>query len=517
MSKMYGWFGRSCRWVGKAEVRKCLEILMTLIILSMTIFNFSGKVMADTIDASQVDPLLTAAEAEAGADMEAAAGTGMEAETGAGDEEAAGGQLSEAANRVKHLQEQLTQMTSASIDSNVSKFTDMEVHWSRQVVGKLTGLGIIAGYDGKFWPGNPVQVDQFIKMSVMAMGYKIEQGIDYWAQPYIDIALSEGIVEKGEFVDYKQPLTREQMARIAVRTVLKLEPKPDNQNEQYIRYKISDFDSIGTKYKQYVLNGYKLGLIQGSGGKYRPQDTLTRAEAAAVIIRILDATERKPTKPASEEDRFPWEINYPSDEELARMYKNPDIPERLYTRLADSDEGEVAISKAHHKFLCRGGGLASLPAEYWAEFAEGLMEVCNNIDYRNSTSEFKDNMKKYFNTTTNTSLWSYKGKSWLSPDEYIEEYTKDFVENTVIEEAKFLTDPTLVYFGGIGYFRVRGTLYFKFSEPTNSNWIWYGSTVGEWHQVDIEIDFSCTLKAEPILKKVTQLESAILLEDDIDV
>jgi len=292
MGNMYRWFGRSCRWFGKVKVRKYLEILMPLIIFSMTIFNFPGKVMADSLEPAAEDVVETAEGAETGVDIE---------EVEEGGEGAAEEQLSETIYRMKPLQEQLAQMDAIAIEGNVNKFADMDKHWSRQVVGKLTGLGIITGYDGKFWPGNPVQADQFIKMSVMAIGYKIDQGTDYWAQPYIDAALSEGLVEKGEFSGYNKPLTREQMARIIVRTALKVDEKPDDQYDPYIIGKVSDYEQIADNLKQYVLDSYKLGLIQGSGNKFRPKDTLTRAEAAAVIIRILDTAERKPTAPGEDE------------------------------------------------------------------------------------------------------------------------------------------------------------------------------------------------------------------------
>jgi len=64
---------------------------------------------------------------------------------------------------------------------------------------------------------------------------------------------------------------------------------------------MSDYEEISDDLKQYAIDGYRLGLVQGSGEKFRPKDTLTRAEAAAVIIRILDVTERKPTAPSKDE------------------------------------------------------------------------------------------------------------------------------------------------------------------------------------------------------------------------
>lgn len=205
--------------------------------------------------------------------------------------------------RIKPLLEQLAEMDDATIDTYVNKFNDMGEHWSRRAVGKLTGLGIINGMtNDKFMPNAPVQADQFIKMCILAMGYKVEPGTDCWAQPYIEAALDEAIVEKGEFSDYNRPLSREEMARIIVRTTLKIDAAPDAKYDQYLKGKIIDYPEISDSLKQYVLDAYKLGLLMGMGnGRFSPKSPMTRAEASTVIIRILDRTERKPVKPGEDE------------------------------------------------------------------------------------------------------------------------------------------------------------------------------------------------------------------------
>lgn len=211
------------------------------------------------------------------------------------------GENSEAAYRIKPLQDKLAALNAAEIDAALAAYSDMGFHWSRKVVGKLASLDIIAGAYGKFLPNNPVQADQFIKMTVCAMGYKIERGTGYWAQPYIDVSIKEGIVIKGEFTDYKKPLTREQMARIIVRTTLKVDAKPDSKYDRYIIGKLNDYYAITDGLKQFVLDGYSMGMIAGFDNRFNPKDTLTRAEAAAVIIRFLDVTERKPMQPGTGE------------------------------------------------------------------------------------------------------------------------------------------------------------------------------------------------------------------------
>lgn len=251
-------------WPGEIVFKKWFEVLLTIVILSIAATCIPGSVSAEEI--------------------------GIQAET-----------LNDTAYRIKPLQDKLAILSTDEIDAVLKAYGDMGSHWSRQVVGKLTGLDIIAGVNGKFLPNGLVQADQFIKMAVRIMGYKIEQGTEYWAQPYIDTALKEGIILKGEFTDYKKALTREQMARIIVRTTLKVNAKPDSKYDQYIIGKVNDYPTITDSLKQYVIDAYKLGLITGSDNKFKPKDTLTRAESAAVIIRFLDAAERKPMQPGAGE------------------------------------------------------------------------------------------------------------------------------------------------------------------------------------------------------------------------
>ncbi len=305
---LHGW--RTCqRWYRTKVYRKWIEVLLIIMVMNAAALYVPAGVSAEVIDAGALVKgagiVILAEEGGEGAATKTAGTGALTENAGMGilDKEAGTGDVetSEAAYRIKPLQDKLAEMDTSAVEGYANRYTDMERHWSRTVVGKLTGLDIIAGFNGRFMPGEAVQADQFIKMAVMAMGHRIEQATGYWAQPFIDTALKEGIVMKGEFTDYKLPLTREQMARIIVRTALKADKRPDVQYDKYLIGKISDYAKISDDLKQFVLDGYKIGLVQGSSGKYNPGSTLTRAEAAAVIIRILDVSERKPAAPGSDE------------------------------------------------------------------------------------------------------------------------------------------------------------------------------------------------------------------------
>ena len=205
--------------------------------------------------------------------------------------------------RIAALQDKLSQISQVKIDETLKGFSDMEKHWSRQNVGKLSILEIVDGMpDGTYKPENPIQVDQFVKMTVCVMGFKPGQGAKYWAQPYIDTAMEQKILSSGEFADYTKNITRQEAARIILKAVLLKEAAPDFKMDALVRSKIRDYPQIADADKQSVLSVYELGLMSGMpDGTFKPAGNLTRAEAAAVIMRYLDVKDRKPFTPAADE------------------------------------------------------------------------------------------------------------------------------------------------------------------------------------------------------------------------
>lgn len=268
-------YGRRFVWydqpVGRPVMRKCAEIVLAVIIFSIL--------------ALLVPVRCYAAGSEEGYEAEA--------------------YENEISYRVKPMQEKLRAMRDEEIDSILGSYGDMQSHWSRREVGMLSLLGIINGYNGRFYPDDPVQVDQFLKMTVRSMGFAPGENTKYWAQNYIDIALQQKLIAKSEFDDYRRPITREEATRIIVKATLLKEEfpynDPYNNPDNLVRSKIKDYAKIKDENKQYVLMSYEIGLIRGSGGLFRPADTLTRAEAATIMIRYLNDSSRVPFTPAEDE------------------------------------------------------------------------------------------------------------------------------------------------------------------------------------------------------------------------
>jgi len=191
--------------------------------------------------------------------------------------------------RMKNILEQLNGVTSRDIKTALDKFSDAGNHWAKDSIGQLTHLGIIGGYpDGTFKPSQNIQVDEFIKLTVTAMGYKPGMGNGYWAEPVIEIAKDEKLIGENEFTNYRRPITRQEMAKIITNAVLTKEEAPDSNYLAYMRSFIKDYGKTTDQYKNHVLTAYGMGLIGGYPDKeFKGLNNSTRAEASVVIMRFL--------------------------------------------------------------------------------------------------------------------------------------------------------------------------------------------------------------------------------------
>ena len=163
--------------------------------------------------------------------------------------------------------------------------------WFFRDVLTLTSKSVVSGYDdGTFKPDKDVDRDEFIKMVITALGFtniKSEEG--YWAELYIKKAEELGLINSSEFSVFDQAITREEMSRIIVRAM------SESFIEGLDKYKngIKDFDRITYEYQDDVLSAYGKGIIAGfPDGMFKPKNTTTRAQAATVIVRLLDSSQR---------------------------------------------------------------------------------------------------------------------------------------------------------------------------------------------------------------------------------
>lgn len=167
--------------------------------------------------------------------------------------------------------------SSATPSVAVRTFFDVREHWAKDSVEKAVQKGYVDGYeDGTFRPDLSVTRAEFIKMTVQGMKLQTaaQASGDNWYTPFVNAAVSAGIHRWSDFStgDWNTPITRQEMARIAVRATDPMLQKPEVRMDD----------------RSFMYNATKKGLIQGlAGGELGPDKSTTRAQSVTIIERIL--------------------------------------------------------------------------------------------------------------------------------------------------------------------------------------------------------------------------------------
>lgn len=175
-------------------------------------------------------------------------------------------------------------------------FSDVKpTDWYSENVNLLVKMGGISGYpDGTYRPNNHMTKAEFITSLISSLGFRnLAKTGSHWASGYVAKAESINIVDKSWFKDIDKPISRYDMSRIISSTLTyRSESTPSNINE----YKslIRDYNKIqNTTLSQSVLETYVKGIVSGyPDGSFYGDRTLTRAEAATVVVKVLDESKR---------------------------------------------------------------------------------------------------------------------------------------------------------------------------------------------------------------------------------
>jgi len=165
----------------------------------------------------------------------------------------------------------------------------------QKTVANAYEYGLMNGKnDGRFDPTGNMLISEAITVaarvhSIYATGSENFKQGDPWYQVYIDYAIKNGIIKSGDFPDYSKKATRAEMAYIFSRALPEEEFPPLNTVNA-----VSDVTSA-TPYRESILTLYKAGIVEGSGENraYNPANNVTRAEAAAIIARVILPETRK--------------------------------------------------------------------------------------------------------------------------------------------------------------------------------------------------------------------------------
>ncbi|OUS74979.1 hypothetical protein B1748_19860 [Paenibacillus sp. MY03] len=174
------------------------------------------------------------------------------------------------------------------------EFSDMDGHWSQQIVKKAASLKLIQGYpDGKFRPDQGVTRAQFAVMlanalklntTVTAPAFTDSEQIPGWAREAVAGAAAAGLIngyEDGSF-HANAIVTRAQMA-VMLQRALRIEAATGDAE------RFADHGDIPVWARPAVEALRASGLIEGRGGnRFAPNAETSRAEAAAMLLAMLE-------------------------------------------------------------------------------------------------------------------------------------------------------------------------------------------------------------------------------------
>lgn len=180
--------------------------------------------------------------------------------------------------------------------SDVDIFSDIEnVSWAKPSINYLHLKGIISGVgDGKFAPQKSILREEFAKMIVGALGVYDENAMSEfddsqfsdWHYSYISSAYYANLMNGVSNYEFGvgKVVTRQDFALVCARAL----------NLKDCISTFNDNESISDYAKGAVGAMQNLGIMQGDGDNiFRPNDPVTRAEAAKVIKMVMDAKEEK--------------------------------------------------------------------------------------------------------------------------------------------------------------------------------------------------------------------------------
>ncbi|WP_143804300.1 S-layer homology domain-containing protein [Paenibacillus sp. FSL R7-0337] len=184
------------------------------------------------------------------------------------------------------------------ISSNKT-FADMNSHWAQEAIHKLASKYILTGLtDSQFAPNATTTRAEFAAMIVRALGFSssgpaassfkdIPTGA--WYTGSVGTAAELGLVLGGTDNTFRpsDKVTRQEMTAILVKAmVLAGAPLPDSAAQPAA---FKDAGQIAGWAQQDVAKAVQAGLITGTpDGQFHPGQSATRAEAAIVILRLLE-------------------------------------------------------------------------------------------------------------------------------------------------------------------------------------------------------------------------------------
>ncbi len=178
-------------------------------------------------------------------------------------------------------------------------FADMKGHYAQEAVERLASLQLIRGKgDQQFLPQQFMTRQDFTVLFAKATGI---QPVNPESDTYQDIAnegpyapyvygLTNTGIMKGrtsEQFGATDPLTRQELAVILARFMEATGSEPKQQADQSVAVNYQDQDKVADYARDAVVTVTRKQWMTGSANQFRPEQKVTRAEAAVIADRVL--------------------------------------------------------------------------------------------------------------------------------------------------------------------------------------------------------------------------------------
>ena len=285
---------------GYGHVRGILEKYKELLGLDLTAYGRLTDTLKNTVDAKLVNAAPDTPAALAGAlktavSAAAAQGSGTGTGTGGG---GGGGRPSGIGGTTSIYEIGQSDIDAIEQEQNQPEFSDLaEYPWAQMQIVSLAKRGILNGTgDGKFEPERPVCREEFVKMLIAGFGLSVEGEAEFadvepdaWYAAYVGAGVKHGLVYGISDTEFGvgQWIRREDAAVLVYRAMR-------NQGLEMVQTQIRSYvdqDSISGYAAEAVgvLSG--ASILQGDAqGNFLPDASLTRAEAAVMLYRVLEGS-----------------------------------------------------------------------------------------------------------------------------------------------------------------------------------------------------------------------------------
>ncbi|NGM83588.1 S-layer homology domain-containing protein [Paenibacillus sp. 7124] len=171
--------------------------------------------------------------------------------------------------------------------------------WAGRQIQVIAAKGAIEGVGGgKFAPKKGVTRAEFAKMLIRALNLENSLAVSTfgdvkktdWFAPYVAVAAEKGIINGrgASKFDPNATITRAEMATMISRALKSVNNLKDSGTTATALSVFSDSAKISPSLKDGVAFAASKGLIIGNAGKFNPNSTATRAEAAVIIYRTIN-------------------------------------------------------------------------------------------------------------------------------------------------------------------------------------------------------------------------------------